>query len=424
MLLVPLWGFMLIISGWLLVVLLAVMLWSARCQRPTRIHPDQVDPLPGGLAAIEMLTGSQHSKGNRLEVLQDQNFFTALLEEIAAARETLHLESYVWSRGAICDRFAAELAARARAGVEVRVLLDALGAWKIERRLVARMREAGCKVVFYHPFSLRSVGRLNKRDHRKLAIVDGRRAYVFGHGFGEEWDHETLRDRAWRDTAARVEGPAVNALQAVFAQNWMGETGEVLTGGRYFPAQAESGDVAVQVVASSPRGGVSISSLSYRLMICAARREVLIQNPYFAPSPAVVALLLAAIDRGVRIRILTAGPRTDNHLVRWAGHFVFSELLRGGAEIHEFEPTLNHQKIMVVDRDWCYLGSANFDERSFDINAEVGLGILDRGVCDTLAGAFERDLKRAHRMTPDGWRRRPLHSRAVEWAAYLIRDQL
>ncbi len=304
------------------------------------------------------------------------------------------------------------------------MLLDALGAQKIERRLVERMRDAGCNVVFYHPLSLRAIGRLNKRDHRKLAIIDGRRAYVFGHGFGEEWDHDTRGDRAWRDTAARVEGTAVNALQAVFAQNWMGETGEVLAGARYFPPPAEAGDVAVQVVGSSPRGGVSSASLLYRLMICAAQREVVIQNPYFAPPPEAVHVLLAALDRGVRVRILTAGPRTDNHLVRWAGHYVFPELLRRGAEIHEFQPTLCHQKIMVVDREWCYLGSANFDDRSFDINAEVGLGILDQGVCDTLAAAFERDLERARRVTPERWRRRPMRKRAVEWAAYLIREQL
>jgi cardiolipin synthase len=326
--------------------------------------------------------------------------------------------------GAICDRVATALAERARAGVEVRVLLDALGAWKIERRLIERMRGAGCKLCFYHALTLRSLGRLNKRDHRKLAIFDGRRAYVFGHGFAEEWDHEARGDRAWRDTAGRVEGPAVNSLQAVFAQNWMGETREVLAGSRYFPAPEQPGDVAVHVVASSPRGGVSSSSLLYRLMICAARREVLIQNPYFAPSPEVVKLLLGAIDRGVRVRILTAGPRTDSHLVRWAGHFVFDDLLHAGAELHEFQPTLNHQKIMVVDRQWCYLGSANFDDRSFDINAEVGLGILDAGVCDILAAAFERDLQRARRMIPERWRRRPLRKRAVEWAAYLIREQL
>jgi cardiolipin synthase len=319
---------------------------------------------------------------------------------------------------------ATALAESARAGVEVRVLLDALGAWKIERRLVQRMREAGCSVCFYHALTLRSFGRLNKRDHRKLAVFDGRRAYVFGHGFAEEWDHEARGDRAWRDTAARVEGPVVNALQAVFAQSWMGETSEVLAGSRYFPDPRRAGDVAIQVVASSPRGGVSSSSLLYRLMICAARREVLIQNPYFAPPPEVVELLLGAVDRGVRVRILTAGPHTDSHLVRWAGHFVFPDLLRGGAEIHEFQPTLNHQKIMVVDRAWCYLGSANFDDRSFDINAEVGLGILDAGVCDTLADAFECDLQLARRMTTERWRQRPLRKRAVEWAAYLIREQL
>jgi cardiolipin synthase len=418
------WGVLLFSSGWILVALLALMLWSARCQRPTRIVADNVDPLPDGLSTIEALTGSQHSNGNRLEILQDQALFTSLLDEIANATETIHLESYVWWRGAICERFATALAQRARDGIEVRVLLDALGAWKIERRLVDRMRRAGCKLCFYHAFTLRSFGRLNKRDHRKLAVIDGRRAYVFGHGFAEEWDHETRGDRAWRDTAARVEGPAVNALQAVFAQTWMGETSEVLAGGLYFPEPERAGDVAVHVVASSPRGGVSSSSLLYRLMICAARREVLIQNPYFAPPPEVVELLVGAIDRGVRVRILTAGPRTDSHLVRWAGHFVFPDLLRGGAEIHEFQPTLNHQKIMVVDREWCYLGSANFDDRSFDINAEVGLGILDTGVCDLLAEAFERDLQRAHRMTPERWRRRPLRKRAVEWAAYQIREQL
>ena len=417
-------AFVVLAAGWLLVVLLAIMIWSGRCQRPTCLDPRRVDPLPDGLASLEALTGSHRSDGNRLEVLQDQALFDALLEEIAAARETIHLESYVWWRGAICERIATALAARARDGVEVRLLLDALGAWKMERRLIELIRDAGGHLVFYHPFSLRALGRLNKRDHRKLALFDSRRAYVFGHGIAEEWDHEAMGERAWRDSAARVEGPAVNALQAVFAQGWMSETGEVLSKAHYFPKPRDPGDVTVQVIASSPRGGVSSSSLLYRMLICAARREILIQNPYFAPSPEVVELLVEAIERGVRVRILTAGPRTDSRLVRWAGHFVFPDLLRGGAEIHEFQPTLNHQKIMVVDRDWCYLGSANFDERSFDINAEVGLGILDAGVCDTLAEAFERDLRRARRMALGPWSQRPLRKRAVEWAAYQIREQL
>jgi cardiolipin synthase len=417
-------AFVVLAAGWLLVVLLGIMIWSGRCQRPTRIDPCCVDPLPGGLPALEALTGSTRSGGNKIDILQDQGLYNALLEEIASAKESIHLESYVWWRGRICVRFAEALAARARDGVEVRLLLDALGAMKMERRLIKLMRDAGCQVVFYHPFSLRALGRLNKRDHRKLALFDSRRAYVFGHGFAEEWDHDTRGDRAWRDSAARVEGPVVNALQAVFAQGWMSETSEVLSQARYFPHAEKVGDVTAHVIASSPRGGVSSCSLLYRIMICAAKREILIQNPYFAPSPEVVELLLAARERGVRVRILTAGPRTDSRLVRWAGHFVFPELLRGGVEIHEFQPTLNHQKIMVVDRDWCYLGSANFDDRSFDINAEVGLGILDSSVCDTLAEAFTNDLRRARRMTLEPFTRRPLRKRAVEWAAYQIREQL
>jgi cardiolipin synthase len=160
------------------------------------------------------------------------------------------------------------------------------------------------------------------------------------------------------------------------------------------------------------------------MMIAAARTELLVQNPYFAPPPEVVQLLVRAVKRGVRVRILTAGPRTDSRLVRWAGHFLFDELLRNGVEVHEFEPTLNHQKIVVVDRQWCYLGSANFDDRSFDINAEVGLGILDAGICEVLAEAFAQDLERARTMAPERWRRRAFGKRAVEWAAYLIREQL
>jgi cardiolipin synthase len=414
----------LLAAGWVLVATLGLILWSARCQRPTKIDPEKVEHLPDVLSTVEALTGSHRSPGNRLEILQDREFFVALLEEIASARETIHLESYVWWKGEITERVASALAARAREGIEVRVMLDALGAFKMERRLIQSLREAGVNLVFYHPFSFRSFGRLNKRDHRKLVVIDARRAYVFGHGIAEQWDRGADGERPWRDTAARLTGPAVNALQAVFAQGWMGETAEVLAGERYFPALEHCGDVTVHAVASSPRGGVSSSSLLYRLMIAATRTELLIQNPYFAPPPEAVELLIKAVERGVRVRILTAGPRTDSHLVRWAGHFVFPELLRHGIELHEFQPTLNHQKIMVVDRQWCYLGSANFDDRSFDINAEVGLGILDAGICEVLAEAFEKDLERARIMAPERWRRRPLRTRAVEWAAYLIREQL
>jgi cardiolipin synthase len=420
----PLWALLLLASGWAWVMALGLMLWSARCQRPTKLDPDRVKDVPDVLATVEALTGSQRSAGNKLEILQDQAFFAALLEDIANATETIHLESYVWWRGEVTDRVANALALKAKEGVEVRVMLDALGAFKMERRLVARLRQAGVRLVFYHPFNLRSFGRLNKRDHRKLAVFDARRAYVFGHGIAKEWDHDAEGSPAWRDTAARLEGPAVGALQAVFAQGWMGESAEVLVGQRYFPALEPLGDVTVHVVASSPRGGVSSSSLLYRLMISAAREEILIQNPYFAPPPEAVSLLVAAVGRGVRVRILTAGAGTDSRLVRWAGHFVFPELLRHGIEIHEFQPTLNHQKIVVVDRQWCYLGSANFDERSFDINAEAGLGILDPRICEILAEAFEKDLERASTMAPERWRRRPLRKRAVEWAAYLIREQL
>ena len=411
-------------AGWLLVVLLAIMIWSGRCQRPTCLDPRAVDPLPGGLASVEALTGSHRWEGNQLQVLQDQQLFDALLEEIAAARETIHIEAYVWWKGAICERIATALAARARDGIEVRLLLDALGAWKMERNLIELIRGAGGQLVFYHPFSLRALGRLNKRDHRKLALFDSRRAYVFGHGFAEEWDHEALGERAWRDTGARVEGPAVNALQAVFAQGWMSETGEVLSRARYFPEAKKAGDVTVQVIASSPRGGVSSSSLLYRMMICTARREILIRIPTSLRRPkwssswsprSSVACACASSPQG---RAPTAG---------WCAGPATSSSPRSCVAAPSSSSSSPRS---ITRRSWwstatgaTWARPTSTSARSTSTPRSVSASSTP-AFADTLADAFERDLRRARSMALGPWTHRPLRKRAVEWAAYQIREQL
>lgn len=419
------WILPLLATGWLLAVLLGVLLWSSRSQRYTRLRPEPLAPHTELLPAVQGLTRSWVVGGNAVELLENgDEFYPALLRDVEAARDSIHIEVYAWWRGRICDDVAAALSRQARRGVEVRLLVDALGSWTMDPKLVDAMERSGCRIARYHDFRLRTLGRLNKRDHRKLAIFDGRVGYIFGHGLSKLWEGRADHAESWRDLAARVRGPVVSRVQSVFVQNWMEETAELLADHRYFPDQPVAGDVDLHVVSSSPRGGVSNASLLYRLMIGTAQRELVIQNPYFAPGPEVVDMMCEACHRGVRVRLLLPGPITDSRVVQYAGQHLYERLLLAGVEIWRFQTTLNHQKCVIVDGCWSYLGSANFDERSFDINAEVGLGILDTGIAEKLTALFEKDLESSLRMDLERWRRRSLLTRLVERASFLVHDQL
>jgi cardiolipin synthase len=408
-----------------LVVLLAVLLWSARTQRSSRVRLERVEAFRDLLPSISGLTQGWLIGGNAVEVLQNgDGFFPRLLADVAAAEGSIHIESYVWWKGEICRQVAEALSARARDGLEVRLLLDAVGSASGEPAVLDGMEEAGVRLTYYHPFELRALGRLNQRTHRKMAIFDGRVGYVFSQGFAAEWEGAGDGPKNWRDTGARLEGPVVGRVQAVFARNWMEETSEVLFGERYFPDLAEAGDVTCQVVSSTPSGGVSSVSILHKLMIAAADRELLIQNPYFCPDNDLTRMLVSAAGRGVRVRIMVPGPVTDSPIVKHAGHWQFTRLLRAGIEIWVHQRTLIHQKVLVVDGCWCHLGSTNFDERSFDINSEVSLGILDDGIAAELADAFEADLAHAKRLDLRRWRRRSPFHQVVDAVSFLVHEQL
>lgn len=408
-----------------LVVLLAVLLWSARTQRSSRVRLERVESFRDLLPSISGLTQGWLIGGNAVEVLQNgDGFFPRLLADVAAAEESIHVESYVWWKGDVCRQVAAALSARARDGLEVRVLLDAVGSSPGEPAVLDGMEEAGVRLTYYHPFELRALGRLNQRTHRKMAILDGRVGYVFSHGFAAEWEGAGDGPKSWRDTGARLEGPVVGRVQAVFARNWMEETSEVLFGERYFPDLADAGDVTCQVVSSTPSGGVSSVSVLHKLMIAASDRELLIQNPYFCPDDDLTRMLVSAAGRGVRVRIMVPGPVTDSPIVKHAGHWQFTRLLRAGIEIWEHQRTLIHQKVLVVDGVWCHLGSTNFDERSFDINSEISLGILDEGIAAELSAAFEADLAHAERLDLRRWRRRSPFHQALDAVSFLVHEQL
>jgi cardiolipin synthase len=408
-----------------IVAVLLLLLWSAWRERESHVRVPDLAGFEEALPSIAGLTGSPILDGNRVQVLQDgDGFFPVLFADIEGARESIHLETYVWWKGEIVGRLARVLAAKARQGVEVRLTLDAAGSNKGDDELFEGMEKAGVKVSFYHPFRLADLGLVNNRTHRKLAILDGRVAHVFGHGMAQEWTGRAQDAEHWRDTGVRLEGPIVNAVQSVFAENWVEGTAEALVGEKYFPHLDRQGSVRAHMTASSPQGGVSRLELLYKLAIATAQKELIIQNPYFIPDGEVTGLLEKAVRRGVRVRVMVPGAVTDSSVVRHAGHRRFDELLEHGVQICEYQRTLNHQKIMIVDGIWSHVGSTNFDDRSLDINDEASVGLIDPGVASQLRAAFERDLQACKPLDLASWRDRSLWHRFVDRASYLLNEQL
>jgi cardiolipin synthase len=419
------------ISVWLFVAmitviaLLGMMLWNNLREREFHVRVPDIDSFEEALPSIAGMTKAIILEGNKAEIIQNGDFFTALLESIANAKETINFETYVWWTGDICREVAEAFAARAREGLKVRVLVDAMGAMKMKRSLRELMTKAGVKLTRYHPIRLIDIGQLNKRTHRKLAIFDGRVAYVFGHGISRKWTGHGQDKEHWRDTGVRLHGPIVNAIQSVFAQHWIEETGEVLLGEHHFPHLGPEGDLRMHALAGAPLGGISDLELMFKMSIASAQKELIIQNPYFIADSETTSLLKRAIKRGVDVRIMVPGKITDSPIVSHAGHRHFSEMLHAGVRIFCFERTLIHQKILIIDGIWSHVGSTNLDSRSFDINEEAGVGIIDEGIAAELKAAFEDDMKDAVELKAAEWDHEYKYwHRAFDRMCYLLSGQL
>jgi cardiolipin synthase len=407
------------------IVVLGMMLWNNLREREFHVRVPDLECFEQALPSIAGMTKAIILDGNRAEIIQNGDFFTALLESIAEAKKTIHFETYVWWTGGICDEVAGALAKRAREGVEVRVIVDAMGGMKMKRRLRELMKEAGVKLVRYHPIRLRDIGQLNKRSHRKLAIFDGHTAYICGHGVADQWTGQGQDKDHWRDTGVRLHGPIVNAAQSVFALHWIEETGEVLVGEKYFPAIDLQGELKMHILAGAPLGGISDLELMFKMSLAAAQKEILIQNPYFIADEETTSLLKRAVKRGVEVKIMVPGRITDSPVVNHAGHRHFSEMLSAGVRIFCFQRTLIHQKILVIDGVWSHVGSTNLDSRSFDINEEAGVGIIDKGIAGELKAAFEDDLKDCEEMKAESWDRGyHFWHKTLDRACYLLSGQL
>jgi cardiolipin synthase len=415
------WGGMLLT----LVIVQVLVIWSIRRHRDPSLKieaPESIDRLMPSLSGLTLGTAVA---GNHVEVHENGAFFDALIERMGAARCSVHFETFLWKDGQLGRRVADVLIDRARAGVKVRVLLDAQGSKEAGDGVVARMREAGCRVTFFHKRALRNIGVLNDRDHRKIVIIDGREAFTGGHCIVDEWLGNAEDHRHVADVSVQVHGPIVHSLQGAFSENWAGETGELFLGEDVFPPLEPAGDVLIHAVFAKPENSAPTVKILHHTAICLARKRIWIQNPYFIPEPEAIEAFGAAVKRGVDVRVLmpsTSG--SDNPMVQHAGHRNFEKLLRCGVRLFEYPYTLLHQKIMTVDGAWSAIGSSNFDDRSFEINDEISLSIADSGLTARLDAIFERYVQRANEIDLDRWTRRGWWHKAKDNAFYLLNELL
>ena len=377
------------------------------------------------LATMEGATGVSHVPGNSVEILANgDRFYPRMLGDIRAARVSICIEAYIYWAGSVGMEFARALAERATGGVRVLVLLDAVGASDIGDDTLRTLQDGGCTVAWYNPLHWKTLGRINNRTHRKSLIVDGEVAYTGGAGIADHWRGDARGPDEWRDTQIRFSGPAVRGLQSGFAHNWQETTGELISGTDYYPLAVARGPQALQIVLSSPEQGGSSVQTMYFLGIGCAQRSILIANPYFVPDAAALDALLAARGRGVDVRIMISGIRNDNWLARQNSIRQYGPLLRGGVVVLEYNRSMMHHKIMVVDGAWVTIGTTNFDSRSFAHNEESNVCLYDRDIAALMEAGFRADVEACAEVTLEGWRHRGLAQRSREVVAAFFEDQV
>jgi len=418
-------------SGWWIVLLatavvvLSLVLWSARRHRSPKLQLECDAPIDKLLPSLAGLSLGTLIEGNSVELLGNGHYFDVLVDRIGRARRTVHFETFLWKPGELGRRVATALAERARAGVKVRVLLDHTGSRRIspaERRL---MEEAGVHFVFFHRRSIYNLGVLTDRDHRKIVVLDGTEAFVGGHCVTDDWLGDAEDQLHFADLSLRLRGPIVHTIQSAFSENWAGETGELFVGDDVFPALEPAGDVTIHAAFVKPENSAPAVKILHHAVLCMARERIWIQNPYFLPEPEAIDALGHAVKRGVDVRVLMPSTHgTDNPLVQHASHRNFEKLLRCGVRLFEYPHTLLHQKALTVDGKWCAVGSTNFDDRSFDTNDEITLGVLDAGLARELDAVFERYVARAKEVHLDSWSKRGPAHRLLDNAVYLVNEVL
>jgi cardiolipin synthase len=413
-----------------IVITALVMIFSMNFHRPeksVRHHVRHCHAIDDPQFQLEMnaMLGPDVLAGNEIAALQNgDEIFPAMLKAIRGATRSITFETYIYWSGEIGKQFADALKERRQAGVVVHVMLDWAGSAKMDGQLLDELSAAGVEVQRYHPLRWYTIARMNNRTHRKLLVIDGRIGFTGGVGIADQWNGHAQDPEHWRDIHFRVEGPVVAQMQAGFMDNWIKATGRVLHSDLYYPKLQPAGDKGMHLFVSSPAGGNASMRLMYLLAVAAATRSIDLQAAYFIPDRLVVDALLAARERSVAIRLLVPGRYIDSTLVRMASRRRWGRLLAAGVEIFEYQPTMMHNKMLILDRVLTSVGSTNFDMRSFDLNDEASLNIHSREFGQQMTAVMEADLRHARPYTLAMWRQRPRRQKLGELLVRPVESQL
>jgi len=414
-------------AGYSLAALAVLLCLATSCMRVTThvAVPELQIGEPSYFPTQEAYGGAPIVGGNAVEILLNgEQIFPALVEALRSAKRTITYAQYVYEDGPVSRDVAEALADRCRAGIGVNMLLDSFGSLYMPGEYVDMLRASGCHVTWFRPLSPFAIRRYNNRNHRRIVVVDGRIGFTGGAGVSRKWMGNGRVADHWRDTDVRVEGPAVEYLQAAFAENWLEATGMVLGGDAYFPRPIERrGDVYVQVVRSTTGGATTAMYTSLLLALSSARRSVHVTNPYFVLDGKMTEALLDTVQRGVKVTVLVPGA-IDHNIVRQASRAQFGRMLRAGVEIYEYSPALLHAKTMVIDGWWATIGSTNLDNRSLALDEELNVIVYDRGVGGQMERIFLDDVRLSKQVTYEDWKKRGFASKVLEVLALPIRDLL
>jgi len=419
---VPLW---LIILVTLLLAALILIVWSVKRRTRPHLKMGDIDDNADLMRSVAGVTQGMLVENNHVEIFQNGAFFEALYRDLQAATGTIHLEAFLAKEGEITRKIAAILSERAGAGVSVKMMLDGSGGKNYGKEGIRQMKDAGVQVVMYHPLTLKNLGKINNRTHRKVVVIDGRIAYLGGHCLVDTWLGNAEDKKHFRDISARLEGPLVAQVQSAFSDNWIEECGEMITGEDAFPLLEPKGETCGHIVFVSPTGSPSTLMLLHHLAIKAAQKSITIQNPYFLPDPDARDMLIEAAKRGVKVRVMIPDTTaSDSQLVQHASHHHYGTLLKHGIRMFDYRQTLLHQKVFTIDGAWSSIGSTNFDDRSFEINDEISLVTYDERVAAELEAIFEADLKHATERNIEEWKRRPVLHKLKDFSAFLFNEQM
>jgi cardiolipin synthase A/B len=380
---------------------------------------------PEFLYALEALTDAKLNAHTELEVFTNgENFYEAELETIRHAKNSVHLEAYIFQKGEIAKRYVDAMTERAREGVEVRVVLDGLGSLGCPSSYFDDLRAAGGRIEWYQSVKFSKLPHYNHRSHREVLVCDGQIGFIGGAGVADQWYHGHKGKPRWRDTMVRVVGDAVPNLQATFAENWLEASGELLVATKYFPQYEVGSGSHVLIINSTPTaGGSTRARMLFQVLLASATKSIHITTPYFLPDRSMSQELVRAVTRGVEVKIITPGRHSDHMLTRSSSRRSYGALLKAGARIFEYQPAMIHAKILTIDGLWSVVGSTNFDNRSFGLNDEVNLAACDTSFTARLDEDFARDLADSREITYQAWRARPLTERGPEILGWILERQ-